>query len=127
MHRSKNICQHELAAIREDAALPEVALGPRSAPCPTAVGSIRPLISKLPRRECGIPTPLAVAGIVRWGIWQLDIKNRPMRMARRGPKLTAMRFDNRTANRKPHSHALRLRRKERIENVVDVFWIDPRT
>ena len=51
MHRSKNICQHELAAIREDAALPEVALGRRSAPCPTAVGSIRPLISKLPRRE----------------------------------------------------------------------------
>jgi len=65
------------------------------------------------------------AAVVRWGAQQLDVKNRPMRTASRGPKPTAVRFfDDRTANGQPHSHALRLRR---IEDAVSVFWIDPWT
>ena len=40
------------------------------------------------------------------------------------PKAPVVRFDNRSANRKTHSHFLRLGREKSVENPLDVLRID---
>ena len=35
--------------------------------------------------------------------------------------------DDRPANRQPHTHPVGFRCKERLEDAVDVLWIDPRS
>src|SRR5581483_3984070 len=39
-------------------------------------------------------------------------------------KPTAMRFDDRPADRESHADSVRLRREERIENFIEGFWSD---
>src|SRR5262249_32817095 len=51
-------------------------------------------------------------------LWQREMEGgAPSRIAR-GPNGTAMRLDDRLCNRKPHSHARGLGRKERLENPL---------
>jgi hypothetical protein len=51
----------------------------------------------------------------------------PVPAIARGPYQPAMRFDNRTANGQPHSHAINLRREERAEQAIEMIWVDART
>jgi hypothetical protein len=55
---------------------------------------------------------------------QLNVKGCSMRTARRKPQSAAMGFNDRSTNGKAHSHTMGLRRKEGIENAVDVASVN---
>ena len=46
------------------------------------------------------------------------MKDRAMRLVRDGPQSPAVRLDDRAADRQPHPGAVRLRREERVEDLV---------
>src|SRR5882724_11777317 len=71
-------------------------------------------------------TRLTVDDFARRRARQLDMKNRPMGTVWRGPKLAAMRSNDRAANRKSHPHATILRRKESVKDAVHMGWINSR-
>src|SRR6266851_2641313 len=41
-----------------------------------------------------------------------------------GPYAAAVLFDDRSSDRQPHAHAIRLRREESVEHLVDIFQLD---
>src|ERR1700726_2701716 len=45
----------------------------------------------------------------------------------RGPQPSTMCFDDRSADRQPHAHAIRLRREEGVEQPADMFRLDSDT
>src|SRR5882672_4312713 len=47
-----------------------------------------------------------------------EIKTRAARRVARGPQPAAMRFDDRAADGQPHAGPVRLRGKERVEDLV---------
>lgn len=60
-----------------------------------------------------------------WGLdRQLELEERSAFTAPRRGKSTAVTVNNGPANRQPQTRALRLRRDERIEYVVEKLWID---
>src|SRR5258708_33138573 len=54
--------------------------------------------------------------------WQRELKDRAARLIRCCPQTTAMRLDDRTADRQSHAHAIAL---GRVESVEDVFQVRP--
>jgi len=58
---------------------------------------------------------------------QFKMENRPSVGARRHPNPTVVGFDDRTADDKAHPHSIRLGRKKRLENPINVRWINPRS
>ena len=51
---------------------------------------------------------------------QREVKNRSVRMARRCPQTTTVRFDDRPANRQTHSHACNFGSEESTENLLHI-------
>jgi hypothetical protein len=56
---------------------------------------------------------------------QRYFKNRPVRLTEGHRQMPSMTCYNRPTDRQPHAHTVRFRRKERVEDAIDVFWNDP--
>src|SRR5215470_9000430 len=70
----------------------------------------------------GHRTYLVPGGLCR----QFELENRTSVDAWRHPNPTIVLLDDRTADDKAHPHPIRFGRKKRLENPIDVGWINPR-
>src|SRR5258705_9715129 len=61
--------------------------------------------------QTDLPMPLALSR-------KRETKTGPARRVAVSPQAPAVRFDNRSANREPHTGPLRLRRKKCFENLI---------
>ena len=62
-----------------------------------------------------------------FGIGRQDnFEDRPMRLVRKRPKVSAMRDNDRLTDRKSDAHPGRLRRIERLEDLLLVLLVDSR-
>src|SRR5258706_14165367 len=59
--------------------------------------------------------------------WNGELKSRAMALpGRGGPQPAAVRFNDGTADGKPHAHSLRLGAEERLEELVQSLGVNPR-
>jgi hypothetical protein len=58
---------------------------------------------------------------------QQHVKDRSLGLTGGGPEAPTMTFYDRAADRQPHPHAMRFGREERVEDAIDILWIDPRS
>ena len=65
----------------------------------------------------------AIAGFGR----QFKMENGASARPSRHPDPAVVALDDRTADRETHSHATRLGRKQRLEDAIDVGWINSRS
>ena len=77
------------------------------------------------RRVCDVPARLTVALLLR-PEWDGEPEIGAARRARRRPEAPAMGFDNRPADREPHSKAVGFRREEGFEHMLRDRRVQPR-
>src|SRR5262249_32299118 len=56
--------------------------------------------------------------------WQFKLKDRASVGGRRDPNSTAVVFNDRTADEKPHAHSIRSGREQWLEDQIQVGWIN---
>ena len=58
---------------------------------------------------------------------QQHVKDRSLGLTGGRPEAPTMTFYDRAADRQPHPHTIRFGREERVEDAINILWIDPRS